>query len=510
MSSSPHPPAAQSGNDPQVTRSIFDTLLHMGVATAITGVLGLLLKLLLPRFLGPEEVGRLYFVEAMAAMFFCLMPLGISSYISREIPKDPSQAQSVLKAVLPLQLFLGVLMGAGLLLFLSFSGSEPRYFLLGLGMAVFTGALSFHRSILSRIFISLGRSAEIARTEVGSRILLVALVLAVLVFKGGATAVAWSYALAQVLALLWLLHGLLPGLFHGFAFGGFSRDSYDQNKMKHIVSSSLPFFAVAALVEIYGNIDIAMLKYLASHGEVALYGSANKLKSAALFVIPVLQAAIQPALARTWSRDQDQFSKLVSQSTRALIVILLPVSMTFLVIPDWITRTVFGLEFTKSAFALACMSPVLLLTSLNVLMGSCLNIVSSGVSFLFLTSLSILLNIALNYGAITFAYHHYGVGAAAGAAALASVVSELFVLLGMRKIFKVGLDFKAFWKLLALAFLPFLVLGLSFESVLLIEIKFRVLGLFFIVPAYLWWTGLLRKEDLREIEKFIQARKVSH
>jgi O-antigen/teichoic acid export membrane protein len=148
------------------------------------------------------------------------------------------------------------------------------------------------RTIVGRAYLALGKSAVVAANEIWTRLLLVAIIAIVVFESSSAVSVAWSYAIAHVIGFLLLIR-------KSYANNAI-KWSTDFFRFKEIVWTSLPFFAVSALIEIYGNIDIAMLNYLSNSDEVAFYGSANKLKGAALFFLPIFQAAVQPALAQTW------------------------------------------------------------------------------------------------------------------------------------------------------------------------------------------------------------------
>jgi O-antigen/teichoic acid export membrane protein len=240
-----------------------------------------------------------------------------------------------------------------------------------------------------------------------------------------------------------------------------------------------------------------MLKYFSSSEEVAFYGSANKLKSAALVFLPIFQSAIQPALARTWHESKDRFAELVSHATRILVAIALPIVVAMILIPDFLAQIIFGPQFWQSALAIACVAPILILSSLNVLMGSSLNVISNGVSFLIVTAISVFMNAGLNALAISYAIDKFGPGAGAAAAAIATVISEIFVLLAMRRIFRVGLDQKRMWKVFGLAAFPVVLLGANFQGLQAISPFVRIGAAALILPIYMFAVKLVRFEDLR-------------
>ena len=488
LAPSPNPDAAHESNS-----RVVSTFLHMGLASAVTSVLGLALKIALPRILGTTQIGQIYFAESVAAIFFGFMPLGIASYISREVPKNPENSGMILSTVIPFQLLLAVILALSMYAFLHFSGADTIAQQCGFAFAVFSAATVLQRSIVGRTYIALGKSAVIAANEIWTRLLLVCIVAVVLVCKPNAVNVAWSYAVAHMIGISLLIRKSHTDRIMKW--------TTDYSRFKEIVWTSLPFFAVSALIEIYGNVDIAMLSYFSNSDEVAFYGSANKLKGAALVFLPIFQAAVQPALARAWFNHRENFAPLVSHAMRIVVALSLPIVIIMVLIPDYLAVTLFGPQFAKSSLAIACVAPILTLSSLNVLMGSCLNVVSNGISFLAVTTISVFMNVALNAIAISYAVREFGPGAGAAAAAIATVISETFVLVAMRRIFKVGLDQKRMWLILSAAVAPCLAIGFSYQILQSVNPFLRLGIAALLVPIYMYLVKLLRPDDIRWIIK---------
>ncbi|MEI8026951.1 MAG: oligosaccharide flippase family protein [Pseudomonadota bacterium] len=470
---------------------VVNTFLHMGIASAITSVMGLALKIALPRMLGTTQMGQLYFAESMAAIFFGFMPLGIASYIAREVPKNPEGGGGILSTVIPFQLIFAAILALSMHAFLHFSVTDSVAQQCGFAFAVFSAAMVLQRYIVGRTYIALGKSAIIASNEIWTRVILLFIVAAAIFWKPTAVTVAWSYAIAHVIGISLLLRKSYTDKMVKW--------SPDYSRFKEIVWTSLPFFAVSALIEIYGNVDIAMLNYFSNGDEVAFYGSANKLKGAALVFLPIFQAAVQPALARTWFENRENFATFVSHAMRIVVALSLPIVILMVLIPDYLATTIFGAEFAKSSLAIACVAPILILSSLNVLMGSCLNVISNGVSFLIVTTISVLMNAVLNAIAISYSVGKFGPGAGAAAAAIATVISETFVLVAMRRIFKVGLDQKQMWLIMLASIAPCVIIGANYQALLSVSPYLRMGAAAILVPLYMYVVKLLRPGDIRWI-----------
>src|SRR5262245_44166244 len=66
--------------------------LKLGSSLFATWTVALLLRFLLPRFLGPEQFGTFNFSDNFSATYFTLLGLGVDTYIQKEMPVRPQHA----------------------------------------------------------------------------------------------------------------------------------------------------------------------------------------------------------------------------------------------------------------------------------------------------------------------------------------------------------------------------------------------------------------------------------
>ena len=473
-------------------RDAVKTLSHLGAAAVVSMGLGLILRLILPRALGRESLGILYFSESFGAMFFTFLPLGLTAYIVREVPVDHKKASIILPTLVPAIGIWAALIWCAMMVAVWASGADRLTVLCVASMGIYSAGAVFQRAILRRTYVSLGQSAFTARLEMIVRITLLMMVSVAIIAGSSLIGVVLCYALAECLGVFYLLFQAKKD---GHFIAGF-----DKNLLVKMVRQTAPFFAVGALVEIYGNINVSMLRYLSGNQEVAYYGAADKLKGMGLLMVPVMQAALQPVLSRAWHTNKAEFQRLVSNSMRLLSAISLPLTLGLMLVPDVLSDLIFGPEFIASYRSISFLAPVLTLTYLNVLMGSCLNIISDGKKFLWVTAISLILNVVLNTFWVKVGGEWWGEGGAAAGSSLATVVSELFVLISVRRIFTQGLDQWHLFGLVMATAIPCMVLG-SFLPTLLSFDRWLRLSLVGITPFYLWITGTVRRDDFIHFSK---------
>ncbi len=478
-----------------MTQEALTVASHLGIAAIISMALGIVLRLIIPRALDPEKMGVFYFAESMGSIFFTFLPLGISSYIVREVAPNPAHAKEILATLSRAQLYFALVLMLLLAGVIALTGANQLTLWTCVIMGVFSGCYYYQRAILRRTYIVLGHAKSMAKIEVSIRIMLVLFVIAVLIVDASVLSIALCYAVSEIISLGILLYKshkdkLLTGAF-------------DQRLLKKIVLVSLPYFAIGVLVDFYGNIDVIILRYFNSDVEAGLYGVAAKLKGMGLLLIPVMQAAIQPILARAWHIDKNAFADFVDKTLRLLVVLSLPIAVVMMLVPDFFSDFLFGPKYQSSYRVISYLAPVLLLTYLNVLMGSCLNIISDGKKFLWVTFLSLCLNVVLTIIAVRIFSSYLGVGGGASGAAIATIISECFVLLSMRRIFPIGISHKKLFSTLALSLIPCLFLGLFFDKLLVISVGLRLSLGMIVLFLYMLIFRITNLEEIKNILTFV-------
>ena len=62
-----------------------NNVVKLGLSLGVSIFLGAFIRAYLPRVLGVEGVGKLYFAESIATLVFTFLPLGLHAYINRKV-----------------------------------------------------------------------------------------------------------------------------------------------------------------------------------------------------------------------------------------------------------------------------------------------------------------------------------------------------------------------------------------------------------------------------------------
>jgi O-antigen/teichoic acid export membrane protein len=391
----------------------------MTLSVGATQVIALVLKMLMPRVFGPEQMGIFFFAESFASLFFAFLPLGLSTYISRTLPPRPDHVKEILWTILWVQGVAALVIGAALYGALVWQGRDAETIKITLIMGGYAALFTFQRDILQKIYVILGEVVLISRLNVLVKLILVTGSVAILFT---APSIAWIAAMHLASEAYSFFH--LIRLAHR---SDFIRATRKAPYLGPMLKMSLPFYLAGVLNGVYAQIDIFMLSQYANKVEVGYFGSAFKIIGICLFLIPVFQNAITPALSRALADNLESFTSLMKELMRALMVASLPLAVGLTLFGDKVSALLNGPEFAPAYRTVAYLTPVLLIMYLNTFLGAALYLASSGkkLSIVFITGG--LVNLLLDYILIPWGLTRFGPGGAGLAISFATFLCELYV-----------------------------------------------------------------------------------
>ena len=463
--------------------TLFAKILHASTGVLGSMAVGLAWKMAMPRLLGPDELGQLYFAEAYVSMFLAVIPLGLGTYLVRTVPSDPHHAFEVLPGLRKIQFFVFILAYLIMISTLLFSGDSGKKIILvtifGIGTAMALISNEIYRSTLQ----SFGASKRLARIDIFAKCFQVSTALISVFFFPNAIAASSCFLIGQIAS---------------FAMIGFALNSYKKStrytlasfqKIKEIVKESLPFFATTVVMSLYTSLDVTMIEKQTNSVEVGLYGTSVRLQGLFYMFFPVLSGAFLPYFSRIFKSDIDKFHSDFEKFVISILPLFSILAICSISVVDIGSTLLFGDQYARSHLASATLTPVMIFTYLNWLLGFRLILLQKSKACFAIAILGLVANGTLNYFMIPYFFVKTGVGGAGFGASLATVFSELlvtfcYVFTGFR--IKRALFLAA--RILA-CFIPFVALIYFHSDWYPVVLWKRV---FFIVFGYLAYLFILR------------------
>ena len=401
-----------------IVRSVFT----LGIAQVLTWIGSGLMTVLLPQYLGDVNLGKLTFAFALTALTGLLADLGATTYLTREVAREPSAASRLTINLMAMRVPLSVVVAAATMLFARVAGydalTQQLVDILSLGIVVSTlsnvatGTLQGLQKMRAIALISVF-------TKVGYSIL------GALLLLSGAGALAVSIAWVSVGALGLIYSGII--LVRNVRL----RPSLSLGAWRSLLVAGLPFFVWQAALLVYGQIDAVLLSFMTQDAVVGWYAVAYRIIMIPVFIPTIVVTVIFPALSSA-TRDHNAFAAIARRGIHVISLVSTPMALGIMLLPDKIIH-LFGYPatFDNSVVPLVLLAPHLPLAAIDTMIGTVLNARDRQRQWALTGVAAAFLNPLLNLVAIPYAQATWGNGAI-GAAAI-TTATEIFMLVsGLR------------------------------------------------------------------------------
>jgi O-antigen/teichoic acid export membrane protein len=389
----------------------------LGMAQLASLVLGMIVTVLLPRYLGDVSLGKLAFAGALMALFGLLADLGTMTYLTKEISRDPSRGGPLTRSALLTRVPLGIL--AALLM-------------VGFVLAVSDDELTrriVYVSSVAMIVVSLGNTLGAAlqglqrMRALGSSMVIGKLLYAVLV----AALLASGFGPVEVAAAS-LLSSLVGAIFSAAVLGRAltAAGRVASPPVRAMLFGGMPFFVWQAALVIYGQIDFVLLALMTNDAVVGWYAAAYRIIMIPAFLPTTVITAAFPALSAA-AHDRVAFAAIARSCMRFVALSTVPMAFGILVLPDrFIALLGYPDVFSNSVIPIVLLALHIPIVGIDMVLGTMLNALDKQRAWALTGVAAAVLNPALNLIAIPLTQSQYANGAI-GAAAV-TTLTELFML----------------------------------------------------------------------------------
>lgn len=352
-------------------------------------VAGVLVGLVVARYLGPERYGLLAYAGSVVALLMPLAELGVEAVVRRRLIAAPEEAARWLSLVWRIRLATGVVLGLALGAWLGFGrepdGADHLILILAVGLlqpAGMTADLWLQANLLAK------------RATVASWFALSggALVRLQLVSTGaGLPAFAWITVGEGLLncALVWFAarQAGMPRLAPGTRLA----------PARELLAQSWPLLLSGLTVMLYMRIDLVMLRQLAGDASAGTYAAAVRLSELWYFLPGALASSVLPGLLRHKSAGPEAYARAMQRyyDFSAALGYVAALGTCLLAAP--LINLAYGAEFRGATTVLRWHSWAVVFVFLGVARGQFLVNENLGMFYLLTTTLGAGLNILLNY-----------------------------------------------------------------------------------------------------------------
>ena len=382
-----------------------------------TWSLALLVRLVLPRSLGPALFGQYSFAEALAMNGFAFLGFGVDVYVQKEIPRRPEHASDFFGGTQLARVVGSVFVLAALAIVARRAGYSA---------AVVGTALAFGLAQLCILLANTCATLLYAARQVGR-----------LSALNIASKLVWAAGIALALALkasLWVLAAAaavseasrLVVLYRLARDASGVRVRFDLRETFAVFRRSSPFWINQVAIVLYAKIGVAIMGLLVTDRELGYYGAATNVSSVAMLASPLLGWVLTPELART-VRDRPAFTAMLRRSLEWTLALAIPTAMLLGLGASEIVRVVFGARFLPAVDAMRALMPIFVFAYVAILGATALILEERSWTVTAVTVASFVVNAALNVAVVRPSWRWLGEGGAGVGAATVSVATEAAV-----------------------------------------------------------------------------------
>ena len=308
--------------DPLIKRVVKNSMTPMATSF-LNKLIDTAFAMLMLRILGPEGAGKYGFAVVVFVFLEILTNFGLNTLLTREVSKDPSQANRYLSNTAILRLLILVAMTPLLLLFLlawrTFFGlaDDTTAAILLLAVSLIPGSIS---TALTSVFLAHEKMEYPAAITIVTTIIRVSLGVVVLLMGLGIVGLAGVAVLTNIATALILLYLVIRLLLR-------PRLEFDPGFSRGMVGTSYPLMINHFLATMFWRVDVTLLQPMKGDAVVGWYTTAYRFLDALVIIPSTLTVALFPLMSRYAREARGALVRTYTTSLKVLIIISLPIAL---------------------------------------------------------------------------------------------------------------------------------------------------------------------------------------
>jgi O-antigen/teichoic acid export membrane protein len=322
---------------------------------------GLVLVILITRFLGSDNYGKLGTAWAIGAVLTIFAPLGLDQLMVREVARDKTVAAKYLGNVLVLESLLaipcmGLIALAAWIMRLPADSAEVLYIAGGYYILISLG------NDIKNVFQAYEQMEYIAVLTIVRSVITLVLGAAVLLLGYGIVAVVWAYFAGAVLDVVVTLFVSMKRFVK-------PRLEIDLVFWKQKVIQALPFAVLALVTATYSQVDVIILRVVQNENAVGWYRAATTLAYTFGLLPSILSSTIFPVLSRFHVSSKEALKFTVQKSAKYLLVLGFPIATGIAMLAGPIMALFYPADFSPAIPALRILAIYIPFSFLNAVLG---------------------------------------------------------------------------------------------------------------------------------------------
>lgn len=377
--------------------------LMLGGSLLATWGVALVVRLIVPRYLGPELFGRYNYAEALAGTCFVFLEFGLDTYIQKEIPRRPEHVKDFFGGIVAVRCLLSVVVFAVMVAlgWAADSQADTLWMLVFFGIA---GLLTVQSSTLMTLLYATRTVGRLAVLNVVAKVLWGAMAFVAVVFHAPVYMLAVTFLLTEIVRVigLWrLVKGQLD-----------LKVEVHWRSTWTVMLASTPYFVNMVVTTVYGKIGVNIMAFVTTDIEIGWYGAALSFAGLSMLMAPLINWVLLPQFSRAGASSEEELLALLRRSIEGVVQVAIPVCLAMGLGAELLIGMMYGEAFRPAITTLRVLAPMFVVTYVAILAANCLIIMGRGWTLTTVSIGSLIVNAVLNLSLVSWLAPGMGDGGA--------------------------------------------------------------------------------------------------
>ena len=374
-------------------------------------VSGLLVGIIVARYLGPEQYGLMNYVLSYVFLFQTFAIFGLDSIEIREEAHHQADFETIIGTAFGIKIVTGVIFMI-LSIVTSYVMEADNYTTILVSIYSLSIVLNSF-SVIRNYFTSIVQNEYVVKAEISRCLLSMAIKLTLLLLQ---LPLIW-FIISYLFDFSLLASGYI--LAYRKKIGNLNNWKFDKTAAFFLLKESFPLLLTSAAVIIYQRIDQVMIGQILDKTAVGFFSVATRFVEVLIYIPMTLAQTIAPLLVRARERSQQEYENKCQQFMNLSLWLSLLAALATSLLANKIVEMTFGSAYAPSVVVLQIMSFKVASVALSNTAGTMLVCEGLQKHAIFRDTFGCIVCIVLNYLLLP----HYGIIAAAYVAILSNIAA---------------------------------------------------------------------------------------
>lgn len=309
---------------------------------------GLIVGIIVARYLGPEQYGLMNYVISYVFLFQTFALFGLDAIEVREEARKHIHFQTIIGTAFGLKVLFSLFFMIAAIATAWCAESSSYTVLL---IAIYSLSIVLNSfSVIRNYFTAIVQNEYVVKAEISRTLIGIALKILLLLFGASLT----LFIIAYLIDVLLLASGYCMAYYA--KIGEMRKWKFDYRYAKYLIKESFPLLLTNAAVIIYQRIDQVMIGQMIDNTSVGYFSVASRFAEVLIYLPMILAQTITPILVKTREQDEQNYIRQSQRFMNLSLWLTLIVSTLTSLLSHWIVLFTFGTAYLPAVSVLQVMS----------------------------------------------------------------------------------------------------------------------------------------------------------